>query len=183
MKVSEKKQKGFAILLVVMMTMSIAGLTGVFGTSQRATNQDDGGDEHTANVSDALDNAVNSDRVGCSTGDAFSMTAQLRILADDVEQVISPGVGDTGECKLEIFTEDDSGLVHIVSDSDKGFVWQDFFDIWGVDPLNAPGYILLEAEMDGEVTPGQEFDFGTSIADGQSLTLKYVALPDFSGGE
>jgi len=116
-------------------------------------------------------------RVVCSTSNLYHAHANLMIKIDDVIQPAPLGIGVIPDCSLEIRTEDESGDIHIESDENRGYTWAEFFNVWGISPMNAPGFVLVSVILDEEDNPGQSFDFNTIIEDGQEMVLEYISIP------
>jgi hypothetical protein len=88
------------------------------------------------------------DSVECLKNENYHIHAHLSIFLNGVRQMVPKNIG-LGGCALEIHTHDESGIIHIETDSFKQFTLGQLFSVWGL-PLrkdNVAGITGLPFEI------------------------------------
>jgi len=164
----KKDKKGLVIFVAIATTISLAGLTGLFGTGtpqQSNTGQD---------VPVDPTEVANVTGVPCLTSEAFHLHPHLTIMIDGTEEPLPANIGVLEGCTQELHTHELDGVIHVESDVDKGYTFADFLNVWGLG-LEQSGYIT-------RLTVNDEFnenDTSFKLEDGQEILLEFIAVPSF----
>ena len=151
------KNKLFVGLMVVVVALSLLGLTGVFNVPFGGSNNPP---ENSGN---------NPKSVPCLTSEAFHIHPQLTILVDGKKEVLPADIGISPGCTRELHIHADDGVIHVESAVDRGYVFADFLSVWG-GSLERPGY-SLKMTVDGQVVSDSNF----VMKDEQEIILKYAS--------
>jgi len=158
---NKARQKIFVAFTAIVTMVSLAGLTGVFtGTPQP---QNTGGDQ--------TQNPIQHN-IPCLTSEEFHLHSHLTILADGNKINVPNGIGVESGCTREIHTHDEEGIIHVESDTDKGYTFTDFLNVWGIQ-LEQPGYIA-RLTVNGEFNNN---DTNFRLEDGQEILMEYITPP------
>jgi len=166
----KKQNKGMVIFIAIATTVSLAGLTGFFGTGP-TTNPN----QQTVDQNEPTPEEIEAfTGVPCLTSEEFHLHPHLTIIIDGQEEPLPPNIGVFSNCTQELHTHESDGTIHVESDSDKGYTLQDFLNVWGLG-LEQQGFIT-------RLTVGGEFnenDTTFKLEDGQQIQLEFISIPSF----
>jgi len=164
---NKKERKGLVIFVAIATTISLAGLTGLFGTG--APTQQVG-----QNQAPDVNQIVASTGVPCLTSEVFHLHPHLTITIGGVEEPLPVNIGVFSGCFQELHTHDADGVIHVESDVDKGYTFADFLNVWGIG-LEQSGYIT-RLTVDDEFN---ENDINFKLEDEQEILLEFITIPSF----
>jgi len=166
----KKNKKGLVIFVAVATTISLAGLTGLFG----AGGPNNAGQTGTNSNNEAPTPEQIAQRTGvpCLTSEEFHLHPHLTIKIDESEEPLPANIGVFAGCTQELHTHDPDGTIHVESDTDKGYIFQDFLNVWGLG-LQQPEFIT-RLTVDGEYN---ENDTNFKLEDGQEILLEFISIP------
>jgi len=164
----KKEKKGLVIFVAIATTISLAGLTGIFGTSVPASNNT----QQNMPVNHAQVASVTG--VPCLTSEVFHLHPHLTITIDGISEPLPADIGVLTGCIQELHTHEEDGIIHVESDVDKGYTLADFLNVWGIG-LEQPGYIT-RLTVDDEFN---ENDMNFKLEDEQEILLEFIEIPSF----
>jgi len=172
---NKKEKRGVVVFIAIATVISLAGFTGLFGlgapTTSTSTTQ---GTNDEANVD--IGKLVAQTGIPCSENNSFTVRSVLTVTVDGVERPLPP-IGTYANCKQEINMNGSDGAIYVESDSDKGYTFQDFLNVTGLDleQIQQQGYV-------GRITVNGEFnnnDTSFKLEDGQQIGLEFISIPSF----
>lgn len=154
------KNKAFVWIIVVIMALSLVGLTGIFnpGSNNSSDNNNQGND------------GGNTKRVQCLTSEVFHIHPQLKIIVDSQGEPVPGNIGILPGCTYELHTHATDGTIHVESAVDRGYTFADFLSVWG-KPLEREGY-TVKITVDGSEATDPNF----VMKDGQQIVLEYKKI-------
>ena len=168
-KQKELRQRGFVIFVAIATIVSLAGFTGLFGLN--ATQQNDA---TTQDEEIDIGQIVALTGVPCLTSEEFHLHPRLTIKIDGAEEPLPANIGIYEGCTQELHTHGADGVIHVESDTDKGYTFQHFLNVWGLS-LSQEGFIA-------RLTVGGTFndnDTSFKLEDGQEILLEFITIPSF----
>lgn len=165
-----KNNKGLVVFVAIATTISLAGLTGLFGAGS-ITPQNNTADNSGEPTPQQIEEFTG---IPCLTNEEFHLHPKLTILIDGAEEQVPPNIGVFSNCVQELHTHESDGTIHVESDRDKGYTFQDFLNVWGL-PLEQEEFIT-RLTVDGEFNDN---DTNFKLADGQQIQLEFISIPAF----
>jgi len=169
---NKKQKRGLVIFVAVATTISLAGLTGLFGAGIPQNNNQDQQNEEVD-----INQIVAVTGVPCLTSEKFHLHPHLTILVDGADEALPADIGVYPGCTQELHTHEADGIIHVESDVDKGYTLQNFLNVTGFS-INQPGFIT-RLTVDGEFN-GNDANF--RLEDGQQITLEFISIPELGTG-
>ena len=168
-KQKERREKALVVFVGVATIISLAGFTGLFGigTTQNNTN------EQQQNTVD-INQLVQATGVPCLTSEAFHLHPHLKVTVDGTEELLPANVGIYENCTQELHTHEEDGIIHVESDIDKGYTFQNFLNVMGFS-IEQSGFIT-RLTVNGEF---HENDTNFKLEDGQEILLEFISIPSF----
>ena len=75
---------------------------------------------------------VEATGVQCLTSEEFHIHPHLVIKIDGIEEPLPANIGIYTNCTQELHTHEADGIIHVESAVDRGYVFQDFLNVFGI---------------------------------------------------
>lgn len=169
-KQKERREKAFGAFVAIATILSLAGFTGLFDITSTNNNQ------QTQNESVDTNQLVQLTGVECLTSEEFHLHPHLTIKINGEEEPLPANIGIYEGCTQELHTHEPDGVIHVESDIDKGYTFQNFLNVWGLS-LEQEGYIT-RLTVDGVYNNN---DTNFKLAEPQEILLEFIEIPSFGG--
>jgi|SRR3989344_271766 len=167
---NKKQKQGFVIFVAIATIISLAGLTGLFGAGATPTNNQTNQQQEEPTP----DEIAAATGVPCLTSEVFHLHPHLTIKIDGVEEPLPANIGIYTDCAQEIHTHEADGIIHVESEIDKGYTFQDFLNVFRVS-LEQEGYVT-RLTVNGEFNNN---DTSFKLEDPQEILLEFTSIPSF----
>ena len=167
-KQKERREKALVMFVAIATILSLAGFTGLFGVGNTQNNGE------TQNNTVDINQLVQATGVPCLTSEEFHLHPHLKVTVDGIEEVLPANIGIYDNCTQELHTHEEDGIIHVESDVDKGYTFQNFLNIMGFS-IEQSGFIT-RLTVNGEFNNN---DTNFKLEDGQEILLEFITIPSF----